>query len=99
MKSKNIISELIKRKTIWFHSFCSVYLFGSILSLKSQPNDIDLLLIYEKESENIYKDLNFLRIEIENICKLPPHLTVLSVEEENDIKFLEKIKYCCKKIK
>jgi predicted nucleotidyltransferase len=81
-----------------FSFFEGVYVFGSILTPKKHPNDIDLLLTY-----NVYNDS--ILIETKNICSiierellLPVDLTVLSLEELNSTDFLKNTS-CFKKIK
>ena len=54
-------------------------------------NDIDLLVIYEKYSQEIENALKKISNELQKVTDLPIDLTVLSVEEEKDIAFLEKI--------
>ena len=75
-----------------FNPFNEVYIFGSALE-KEHPQDIDLVLIYEgnfsmelKQSCDSIMDSVFQQFCIE------AHLTVLSVSEKAETKFLERIK-------
>ena len=95
---KQILTSINKHSNI-FTEFSEVYLFGSILDDSKIPNDIDILLIYEKYSENILNKIKQISYLIEKDCGLPVDLTVLSVEEEKEVKFLNRIINKCYKIK
>ncbi|MDD3436453.1 MAG: hypothetical protein PHC64_04790 [Candidatus Gastranaerophilales bacterium] len=73
-----------------FDSFSSVYLFGSILQSSKKPHDIDILLIYSVYSEQVTKSANNILSILNKESELPIDLTVLSVSEEKEIKFIEK---------
>ncbi len=88
----NDIQELIRVHMPLFSSFKHVYLFGSVLNSGAPHNDIDILVIYTKYSRTIGNDLRLISDKLEKACGLPIDLTVLSVEEEKDTAFLEKIK-------
>ena len=85
------ISHLINHRITLFNSFENIYLFGSILSIEKIPNDIDILLIYSEYSSKIINDLNIICSVFANLSDLPIDLTVLSVEEEKDTKFLRRL--------
>jgi len=85
------ISYLIYQYIKLFNSFNNIYLFGSILNIEKTPNDIDILLIYSEYSNNIINDLNIICSVFVNLSELPIDLTVLSVEEEKDTKFLKRL--------
>ena len=85
------ISHLINRHIKSFNSFNNIYLFGSILNIGKTPNDIDILLIYTEYSNNILHDLNVIYSVFANLSELPIDLTVLSVEEEKNTMFLERL--------
>ena len=87
----NNISEFIKQHITLFDFFDNVYLFGSILNERVYANDIDLLLIYSNYSNNIINNLNQICSVLEEKYNLPVDLTVLSMEEEKETKFLKKI--------
>lgn len=91
-KLNNNIPEWIKTHINLFDSFEHVYVFGSILNSNISHNDIDLLLIYAKYSIQIRNDLRVISDKLERASGLPVDLTALSVEEENNTAFLEKIK-------
>lgn len=88
---KNTICKLFTQHITLFDSFNSVYLFGSVLNMNKFPNDIDLLLIYDKYSNNIVRDVNFISLILEIETGLPVDLTALSIEEEKNVEFLKKI--------
>lgn len=75
-----------------FVSFKHVYLFGSALSSDIPHNDIDILVIYTEYSSKISNDLKSISDELAKASELPIDLTALSIEEEEDTAFLEKIK-------
>lgn len=93
------ICESIRKHMELFDLFENVYLFGSILDITKFPNDIDILLIYSKYSSEIVNYLSFIRSALERISGMPIDLTVLSIEEEIDTKFLKKINSLYLKLK
>ena len=98
-KLRNNIKEVIKQHIELFDDFDHIYLFGSILDENKTPNDIDLLLIYSIYSLKILNDLNTIRFVLENEIKLPLDLTVISVEEEKEMRFLDKLNFKHLKLK
>lgn len=92
MKSNKAISELIKEFIPLFNSFEQIYLFGSILKPCVQSNDIDILIIYKKYSKKLGDDLKLFSEEIEKASGMMVDLTALSIEEEREVSFLERIK-------
>lgn len=96
--SRNI-SELVRKHIELFDSFEYVYLFGSVLKPEIVHNDIDILAIYIKYLDRISKDILKISDELQKASGLAIDLTVLSVEEEKDTAFLEKIKPYCLRIK
>lgn len=87
----NVI-DLINQYIEIFNSFDNIYLYGSILDTSKTPNDVDILLIYSKYSNNLINDLNTISYILKKMNNLPIDLTVLSVEEEKDTNFLERLK-------
>ena len=83
--------KIIRENIVLFNSFKNVYLFGSILNINKVPNDIDILLIYEKFSNDLIDEINIIRSTLENLSGFFIDLTVLSVEEEKEVKFLKRI--------
>lgn len=88
---KEKFSEFIKQNIKLFEQFDSVYLFGSILDFNLVPNDIDILLIYSKYSNEIITSSILIHTILEEKSGLPIDLTVLSSIEEQETKFLKKI--------
>lgn len=98
-KIRNDVKEIIRQNIELFNDFDNVYLFGSILDEENTPNDIDLLLIYSIYSHDIVNHLTAIRFVLEKEIRLPLDLTVISVEEEKEIKFLNKLNSKCLKLK
>ncbi len=92
ISSNGSIVGLIKEYISLFDPFIHVYLFGSVVKLCIVHNDIDILIIYSEYSSKIENALRVISDELEKASGLPVDLTVLSIEEERDIAFLEKIK-------
>lgn len=93
------IPKLVSEHIDLFDSFENVYLLGSILKPEMVHSDIDILAIYINYSNRINNDILMILDELEKASGLPVDLTVLSVEEEKDTTFLEKIKPYYLKIK
>ncbi|MBC6299441.1 hypothetical protein HCJ17_05335 [Listeria booriae] len=91
LNKENNVVEYIEKNITLFDSFKHVYLFGSILKINTAPDDIDILLIYSGDSSEIIYELNFIRPILETISRMSIDLTVLSVQEEKDTKFLKRI--------
>ncbi len=87
---KNNVLKLIMCNLNLFDSFCSVYLFGSILQSSKKSHDIDILLIYSVYSEQVIKNANKILSILNKESELPIDLTVLSVSEEKEMKFIKK---------
>lgn len=96
MKSKNNILELIKEQISLFDPFESAYLFGSAINPNLIHHDIDILIIYTKYSQEIEKSLQQVSDKLRETIDFPIDLTALSVQEEQDTAFLEKIQYYLK---
>ena len=96
MKSKNNILELIKEQISLFDPFESAYLFGSAINPNLIHHDIDILIIYTKYSQEIENSLQQVSDKLGETIDFPIDLTALSVQEEQDPAFLEKIQYYLK---
>ncbi|QAT43641.1 hypothetical protein [Aminipila luticellarii] len=92
-----------KQKMIFVYEYCLSQAFLSQLSPEENSvivnlhpsiahNDIDILIIYGKYSDEIENTLQVISDELEKASGLLVDLTALSIEEERDIAFLEKIK-------
>lgn len=92
MNSKNSILKLIQEHVALFDSFEHVYLFGSGIMPNIVHNDIDILIIYAKYSDNIEDKLRVIKDELGKASGLVIDLTVLSIQEERNVAFLERIK-------
>ena len=93
-----MINLLIKNIHI-FDFFSEVYVFGSILKNVDLPNDIDLLLVYDKYSEHIYSEEDNVFLAVKKLIGLRADLTILSRKELLQTKFLKNLKFSYKKIK
>lgn len=82
-----------------FESFENLYLFGSILDEVRLPNDIDLLLIYKKFSNEILRKIDEIISFFDFSYGLSFDLTVLSEYEEYETDFIIKLKSNYIKIK
>ncbi len=74
-----------------FGQFTEVYLFGSALNFRMKPNDVDILLIYDKISNELIQSINKILIKIEKITGIQAHITAMSYSELNETKFLNKL--------
>lgn len=99
MKSNSSILVLIKENIALFDSVLHAYLFGSVIDPNIAHNDIDILIVYEEYSDKIEDTLQKIALVLGEVSNLPVDLTALSVEEEKDVAFLEKIKPYYLKIK
>ena len=83
------MDNFIRKNIVLFNSFKNVYLFGSILNINKVPNDIDILLIYEKFSSDLIDEINIIiGSTLENLSGFFIDLTVLECEEK-EVKFLK----------
>lgn len=99
MQLKNKVLKFINHHMILFETFNHVYLFGSVLGSSNCQNDVDILIIYEKYSKELEKALRIIQEELEKEINLSVDLTALSIREEEETEFLEKIKHQCMKVK
>lgn len=94
-----IVSEFVKHHIVLFDCFEQVYLFGSILNTNNIAYDIDILLIYSEFSNTILDTSNIIRSALEKKTEMPIDLTILSIREEKDADFLQRIQPLCLKLK
>lgn len=95
----NDIIERVRKHIVPFDSFKHVFLFGSALELNTINNDIDILLIYTEHSNKFDNDLILFSNELEKEIGIFIDITSLSVEEEKETKFLDRIKFHCLKLR
>lgn len=69
----------------------AVYLFGSVLDVDKTPNDIDILIIYLEYKNVMHQYVKEFAAKVESTSGLKVDLTMLSVEEEKEVRFLERI--------
>ena len=84
--------DLIEKHVSLFSLFSKVYIFGSSINSK-YPNDIDLLLIYKSYSNVIQQEKNTISSFFEELSGLPIDITILSEEEVEETKFLERLSF------
>lgn len=94
----NSISEYITQHNRMFDLFSDVYIFGSVVVKANYPNDIDLLLVYEKYSDELQNQLKKISEHFKNAFGLYVDITVLSEEELKQTKFLQRLKNKYQKI-
>lgn len=87
----NIIT-ILKQQLSLFRDFSDVYLFGSVLSNpNTTPQDIDILLVYPALPDTLLGTVKVIRSVLEEECRMPVDLTVLSLAEEKDVHFLDRL--------
>ncbi len=84
-----------------FSRFDHAYLFGSVLSPSEfhVDSDVDLLLLYSKYSDQLISECERISDKLSNETGRIIDLTVLGIEEEKQVGFLDKISPHYKKIK
>lgn len=87
----NKVVETISKNIEIFDLFTGVYIFGSSLNNNQHANDIDLLIVYQTYSKEIFNEKNSICCFLEKLFQLPIDLTVLSEKELKETKFLEKL--------
>lgn len=97
--NKEDIIEQVRKHIAPFDSFKHVFLFGSILELNTINNDIDILIIYTEYSNGFGNDLILFSNELEKESGMLVDITSLSIEEEKETRFLDRIKTRCLKLK
>ncbi len=93
------IAEQVKKHIMPFDSFKHVFLFGSALKLNAINNDIDILIIYTEFSNEFDDDLILFSNKLKKEVGMLVDITSLSVEEEKETQFLDRIKFDCLKLK
>lgn len=95
----NDVIEQVRKHILPFDSFKQVFLFGSALEPNTINNDIDILIIYAEYSNEFGNDLILFSNKLEKESGMFIDITSLSVEEEKEIKFLDRIKHHCLKLR
>lgn len=101
MKSdaSNIVAKFIESHEGLFERFVNIYIFGSILDKNRISKDVDILLVYEKYSSKIQDDLTVIQTLLEKELGMFVDLTVLSIEEEKEVSFIDRLKNSYQKLK
>lgn len=87
---KNIV-DLFKEKLVLFDSFEHIFIFGSILKENTKPNDIDVLLLYSIYSCELLTEFKTIKKEFNYFQEKPFNFTALSIKEEAETGFLNKL--------
>lgn len=90
-KENNNIIKTVRENVALFERFNKVYLFGSVLDESEFAGDVDLLLIYTIDLEQVVQEICKITIALEKVLGIPVDLTVLSVEEEKETEFLKRV--------
>jgi len=93
------IEKVLRKHRSIFHFFEEVYLFGSSLDDSIYSNDIDLLLIYKKYSQQFEVERKTISLYLEKLLKTDIDLTILSERELVQTKFLERLYSPYKRLK
>ncbi len=95
----NGIIEQVRKHIMLFDSFKHVFLFGSALDTNIINNDIDILIIYTEYSDEFSNDLRLFSNELKKNSGIFVDITSLTIEEEQETKFIDRIKPRCVKLK
>ncbi len=87
------IKVVIEKNTDLFMDFEEVYIFGSVVSEKEFPNDIDLLLIYDDYKTDMSNEIKSIQLQVEKNINIQVDLTVLSKAEIDETCFLSRLQY------
>ena len=101
MKSdaSNIVAKFIESHERLFERFVNFYIFGSILDKNRISKDVDILLVYEKYSSKVQDDLTVIQTSLEKELEMFVDFTVLSIEEEKEVSFIDRLKKSYQKLK
>lgn len=83
--------EIIRKLIPILRDVEHVYCFGSALFVNAKPNDIDILIIYQEYTNAISQQIKKFAQEAENASGLKVDLTILSKNEEKELRFLDRI--------
>lgn len=89
----NQIKVVIEKKADLFMNFEEVYIFGSVVSSRRFPNDIDMLLIYDEYKKDMLNEIETVRLQVEEKINIQADLTVLSKAEIDETCFLSRLQY------
>ena len=80
-----------------FYAFDKVYVFGSILEKDKDSADIDILLLYSAFSSDVLRNISKIMYCLEQETSYQIDITALSLEEEKEVSFIDKLnhKYVC----
>lgn len=90
---------LLKPSLSKYNNLNEVYIFGSFLKSTNNPNDIDILIIYDDLNSNLKNDILNMRDDIYSITGLVPDITAMSLIENKETNFLIRLNNNYLKIK
>lgn len=88
------MKETIQKILSEVPSSSEIYVFGSVLR-SSQPNDLDILVIYDSKiypKANIYNACKRISMILSEAFNLDVDLTVLSYSENDRMNFIKEVK-------
>lgn len=85
------VYQIVDQHKLLFHSFSNVYLFGSILSLHKIPNDIDILLVYDELTNEVFNNSEVIHLILCESIGMQVDMTILSQKEFRETNFLRKL--------
>ena len=84
--NNSYVVSIFEKKNV-FSFFKKAFLFGSVLTNK-YPNDIDILLIYQDFSEDIFMERQKICLALNPTPYIPIDFTLLSSKEISEENFL-----------
>lgn len=93
------VVDLIQREIELFADFERVFIFGSAVRSCEKCNDIDILLVYKRWSNEIALRVEQIVSTLEPLLSMPVDVTALSENEVAEVSFLEKVKPTCARVK
>ncbi len=84
------ICDVLKLNSLKYPNCIAVYLFGSFFRGKN-PNDIDVLIVYDNSECDINYQIDGVVLLIEDISKYPVDVTALTENELKETSFLERL--------
>lgn len=90
---------LLESSLCKYNNLNNVYIFGSFLKSTDNPNDIDILIIYDELNSNVRNDIFNMRRDVYIITGLVPDIIAMSIIENKEINFLVRLNNNYLKIK
>lgn len=93
------VKAIIEKRADLLMNFREVYIFGSVVSGRKFPNDIDLLLIYDEYKKDMLNEIETIRLQVEGKINIQVDVTALSKIEIDETCFLSRLQYNYLKVK